>query len=242
MPPKVFGIQDQLDSNELLLMLDYGIFYEFLPISQIDAVNKTPLPLDQVELKTNYAMLITTNAGLWRYMIGDTVEFTSLSPYRIRITGRTKSFINAVGEEVIIDNAETALAKACLSTKAIVSEYTAAPVFFNNTNTAAHEWVIEFEVPPKNIDDFALTLDQTLQSINSDYEAKRFNDMVLGKPILRVAPKGTFYKWLKKRGKLGGKIKYLACRMTENIWMNFWTILIIKIVFYLPVFFIFVYH
>lgn len=204
-----FGIQDQPDSNELLLMLDYGIFYEFLPMDQVDKSDKKPLPLDQVELKTNYAMLISTNAGLWRYMIGDTIEFTNLSPYRIRITGRTKSFINAVGEEVIIDNAETALAEACLSNQAIISEYTAAPIYFNEDKTAAHEWLIEFEIPPKNIDDFSSSLDHALQSLNSDYEAKRFNDMVLSKPILRVAPKGTFYKWLKKRGKLGGQNKVL---------------------------------
>lgn len=204
-----FGIQDQPDSNELLLMLDYGIFYEFLPLDQVDKTDKKPLPLDQVELKTNYAMLISTNAGLWRYMIGDTIEFTNLSPFRIRITGRTKSFINAVGEEVIIDNAETALAEACLSNQAIISEYTAAPIYFNENKTAAHEWLIEFEIPPKNIDDFSSSLDHALQSLNSDYEAKRFNDMVLSKPILRVAPKGTFYKWLKKRGKLGGQNKVL---------------------------------
>ena len=202
-----FGIQDKLDSNELLLMLDYGIFYEFLPVGQLGIAEKKPLPLNQVELHSNYAMLITTNAGLWRYMIGDTIEFTSLYPYKIRITGRTKSFINAVGEEVIIDNAETALAEACLSNQAIINEYTAAPIYFNDNKSAAHEWMIEFEIPPKNIEDFTNSLDRALQSLNSDYEAKRFNDMVLGKPILRVVPKGTFYKWLKKKGKLGGQNK-----------------------------------
>ncbi len=209
-----FGIQDQPDSSELLLMLDYGIFYEFLPINQVDKDEKTPLPLDQVELNTNYAMLITTNAGLWRYMIGDTIEFTNLSPYRIRITGRTKSFINAVGEEVIIDNAETALAEACLSNQAIISEYTAAPIYSNGNKSAAHEWVIEFEVPPKNIAEFTLTLDHALQSLNSDYEAKRHHDLILSKPILRVVPEGTFYKWLKKRGKLGGQNK--VPRLSNN--------------------------
>jgi hypothetical protein len=152
-------------------------------------------------------MLISTNAGLWRYMIGDTIEFTNLSPYRIRITGRTKSFINAVGEEVIIDNAETALAEACLTNHAIISEYTAAPIYSNGNKSAAHEWVIEFEVPPKNIAEFTLTLDRALQSLNSDYEAKRHHDLILSSPILRVVPEGTFYKWLKKRGKLGGQNK-----------------------------------
>ena len=209
-----FGIQDQLDSNELLLMLDYGIFYEFLPIDQVDIENKKPLPLSKVKLHTNYAMLISTNAGLWRYMIGDTIEFTNLSPYRIRITGRTKSFINAVGEEVIIDNAETALAEACLVNQALISEYTAAPIYADGDKRAAHEWVIEFEIMPKNIEDFTNSLDKALQSLNSDYEAKRFNDMILEKPILRVVPKGTFYKWLKKRGKLGGQNK--VPRLSNN--------------------------
>jgi len=195
-------------------MLDYGIFYEFLPIDQVDSANKKPLPLNKVKLQTNYAMLISTNAGLWRYMIGDTIEFTNLSPYRIRITGRTKSFINAVGEEVIIDNAETALAEACLTNQALISEYTAAPIYADGDKRAAHEWVIEFEIMPKNMEDFTNTLDKALQSLNSDYEAKRFNDMILDKPILRVVPKGTFYKWLKKRGKLGGQNK--VPRLSNN--------------------------
>jgi len=202
-----FGIQDEKDSKGLLLMLDYGIYYEFLPVDQVNSTDKKPLTLEQVKLNTNYALLITTNAGLWRYMIGDTIEFTSLSPYRIRITGRTKSFINAVGEEIIIDNAETALEEACLENQSVISEYTAAPIYFQNDKKAAHEWIIEFEVPPKNLSDFTNSLDKALQSLNSDYEAKRFNDMVLEMPIIRQAPKGTFYKWLKERGKLGGQNK-----------------------------------
>ncbi len=202
-----FGIQDEKDSKGLLLMLDYGIYYEFLPVDQVNSDDKKPLTLEQVKLNTNYALLITTNAGLWRYMIGDTIEFTSLSPYRIRITGRTKSFINAVGEEIIIDNAETALEEACLENQSVISEYTAAPIYFQNDKKAAHEWIIEFEVPPKNLSDFTNSLDKALQSLNSDYEAKRFNDMVLEMPIIRQAPKGTFYKWLKERGKLGGQNK-----------------------------------
>ena len=209
-----FGIQDQPDSNELLLMLDYGIFYEFLPIDQIDADDKKPLPLGQVKLNTNYAMLITTNAGLWRYMIGDTVEFTSLSPYRIKITGRTKSFINAVGEEVIIDNAEKALEKACLENKAIITEYTAAPIYFNGDESAGHEWIIEFETAPESIEKFTNSMDLALQDLNSDYEAKRTNNMILKKPILRPVPQGTFYNWMKGRGKLGGQNK--VPRLSNN--------------------------
>lgn len=209
-----FGIQDQTDSNELLLMLDYGIFFEFLPINQIDEENKKPLSLDQVELGINYAILISTNAGLWRYMIGDTVEFTCLLPFRIRITGRTKSFINAFGEEVIIDNAETAIEKACLKCKSIVNEYTAAPIYFNENKNAAHEWIIEFEVIPSDMKKFIQTLDQTLQSLNSDYEAKRFNNMILREPIVHQAPTGTFYNWLKRKGKLGGQ--YKVPRLSNN--------------------------
>lgn len=209
-----FGLQDQSDSNELLLMLDYGIFYEFLPIDQIDEENKKPLSLDQVELNTNYAILISTNAGLWRYMIGDTIEFMCLLPFRIRITGRTKSFINAFGEEVIVDNSETAIEEACLKCKSIVNEYTAAPIYFNENKNAAHEWIIEFEVPPLDMEKFIQILDQTLQSLNSDYEAKRFNNMILREPIVHQAPVGTFYNWLKKKGKLGGQ--YKVPRLSNN--------------------------
>lgn len=209
-----FGLQDQSDSNELLLMLDYGIFYEFLPIDQIDEENKNPLSLDQVELNTNYAILISTNAGLWRYMIGDTIEFMCLLPFRIRITGRTKSFINAFGEEVIVDNSETAIEEACLKCKSIVNEYTAAPIYFNENKNAAHEWIIEFEVPPLDMEKFIQILDQTLQSLNSDYEAKRFNNMILREPIVHQAPVGTFYNWLKKKGKLGGQ--YKVPRLSNN--------------------------
>lgn len=209
-----FGLQDQSDSNELLLMLDYGIFYEFLPIDQIDEENKKPLSLDQVELNTNYAILISTNAGLWRYMIGDTIEFMCLLPFRIRITGRTKSFINAFGEEVIVDNSETAIEEACLKCKSIVNEYTAAPIYFNENKNAAHEWIIEFEVPPLDMEKFIQILDQTLQSLNSDYEAKRFKNMILREPIVHQAPVGTFYNWLKKKGKLGGQ--YKVPRLSNN--------------------------
>lgn len=202
-----FAIQDQNNSNELLLMLDYGIFYEFIPMNQFDGENSTAIPLEQVELNTNYALVITTNAGLWRYLIGDTVKFTSLNPHRIKITGRTKHFINTFGEELIIDNTEEALKKACAKTKALVTEYTVAPIYMNNQKSGGHEWLIEFSTLPDNFDDFSIILDNTLKAINSDYEAKRYLDMALAFPKINVARKNLFYDWLKQKGKLGGQNK-----------------------------------
>lgn len=202
-----FGIQDQSDKEELLLMLDYGIFYEFLPMEEMNKPDGKTLTLEEVQLDTNYALVISTNAGMWRYMPGDTIKFTSLSPYRIKISGRTKHFINAFGEEVIIDNAENALEEACKKTSAIVKEYTAAPVYFNGNETAAHEWLIEFEKSPDDINRFTEALDTALKSINSDYEAKRYKDMILRKPIIKEVSQGTFYNWLKSKGKLGGQHK-----------------------------------
>ncbi|MES2448617.1 MAG: GH3 auxin-responsive promoter family protein [Bacteroidota bacterium] len=202
-----FGIQDQDNSEELLLMLDYGIFYEFLPIENLDDENPQTLTLEQVQLHKNYAIIISTNAGLWRYMIGDTIQFTSLSPFRIKITGRTKHFINAFGEELIIDNAENALIKACESTKAKIKDYTACPIYFKGEEAGGHEWIIEFEQQPNNFEQFIDVLDQTLREINSDYDAKRFKDMALRRPKVHNAPADTFYNWLKSRGKLGGQHK-----------------------------------
>jgi len=202
-----FGIQDQDESEELLLMLDYGIYYEFLPIENLDKDQPKTLALDQVELHKNYAIIITTNAGLWRYLIGDTVQFTSLSPFRIKITGRTKHFINAFGEEVIIDNAEQALSKACQATSAKVRDYTACPIYFKGEDAGGHEWIIEFESQPDNFELFVDVMDQTLREINSDYDAKRFKDMALRRPKVHNVPTDTFYNWLKKRGKLGGQHK-----------------------------------
>lgn len=202
-----FGIQDLPNSEEMLLMLDYGIYYEFLPLEDIGNDNARTLNLDEVELNRNYALIISTNGGLWRYMIGDTIRFTSLSPYRIQITGRTKHFINAFGEEVIIDNAEKALTKACSETKAIIRDYTACPIYFQGTDAGGHEWIIEFEHQPENIGQFTDILDNTLREINSDYDAKRFKDMALRRPLIHVAPDGTFYNWMKHRGKLGGQHK-----------------------------------
>jgi hypothetical protein len=202
-----FAIQDQSDSDEMLLMLDYGIYYEFLPIENLGDDNPKTLTLEEVEKGKNYALIITTNGGLWRYMIGDTVVFTCLNPYRIKITGRTKSFINAVGEELIVDNAEKALAVACSKTGASINDYTAAPIYFSDNKNAGHEWLIEFEKAPENINFFAETLDNALKNANSDYEAKRYNDMVLRKPLVKSMPSNTFYNWLREKGRLGGQNK-----------------------------------
>jgi len=202
-----FGIQDRSNKEEFLLMLDYGIYYEFLPMDQVHKENPVAISLDEVETDINYAIVISTNAGLWRYVIGDTIIFTSLNPYRIKITGRTKNFINIVGEELIIDNAEKALATACKKTQSVINEYSAGPVYFSNNNNAAHEWLIEFETPPEDLNYFIKVFDKALQSANSDYEAKRHRNMVLRDPIVRPVSPGTFYKWMKNKGKLGGQHK-----------------------------------
>ncbi|MBW6460566.1 MAG: GH3 auxin-responsive promoter family protein [Bacteroidales bacterium] len=202
-----FGLQDHFHSRELLLMLDYGIFYEFIPVNDLDQDHPRSYGLDEVDTETNYALVISTNGGLWRYLIGDTIRFTSLNPFRIQITGRTKNFINAVGEELIVDNAEKALTIACKKCHAIVNEFTAAPSFSQDGDKVTHEWLIEFETEPENLEYFRETLDNALKSLNSDYEAKRFRDMVLCPPVIRKMPKTTFYKWLKKKGKLGGQHK-----------------------------------
>ncbi|HQH18022.1 MAG TPA: GH3 auxin-responsive promoter family protein [Bacteroidales bacterium] len=202
-----FGIQDRNNADDMLLMLDYGVYYEFIPSSDFD--NETPktLTLEEVEIGENYALVITTNAGLWRYKIGDTVTFTSKYPYRIKITGRTKNFINAFGEELIVDNAEKAISIACDKTNALIKEFTAAPIFFSDKNSGGHEWLIEFEKEPSCINYFTEVLDNALKSINSDYEAKRYQDMVLRKPLVKSVPDNTFYNWLKLKGKLGGQHK-----------------------------------
>lgn len=209
-----FGIQDQSDSRELLLMLDYGIYYEFIPTDRLEDENPKAIQLGEVEKGVNYALVISTNAGLWRYLIGDTIEFTSLNPYRIKITGRTKNFINAFGEELIVDNAEKALAIACQKCKVSIVDYTAAPLYTSNKQRAAHEWLIEFENEPENIEFFIETLDNALKSLNSDYEAKRYHNMILQLPIIKSMPKGTFYAWLKQKGKLGGQHK--VPRLSNN--------------------------
>jgi hypothetical protein len=202
-----FGIQDEKDSEELLLMLDYGIFYEFVPVDEIDKEYPRALPLYEVELGKNYAMIISTNAGLWRYNIGDTVKFTSIAPYRIKISGRTKHFINAFGEEVIIENAESAITSACQQSGAIIDNFTAAPVFLEKGKRGGHEWIIEFKVQPQDMSRFTHLLDQNLRRLNSDYDAKRNHDLALVAPVVHSVPEGTFYNWMKSRGKLGGQNK-----------------------------------
>ncbi|MFN5030936.1 MAG: GH3 auxin-responsive promoter family protein [Flavobacteriia bacterium] len=203
-----FGIQDQINSNELLLMLDYGIFYEFIPMSSFDGVNSVEaVDLAGVELDVNYAIVISTNAGLWRYIVGDTVKFTSKTPYRFKITGRTKSFINVFGEELIVENADKAIARAANKIGTVVREYTVAPVFMDGLENGAHEWLIEFTHVPDDVSRFQLLLDEALRELNSDYDAKRCNNFVLGPPIIKVLNAGTFDNWLKSIGKLGGQHK-----------------------------------
>jgi len=202
-----FGIQDRNHSDELLLMLDYGIFYEFIPIKGDKEDDSDIIPLSEVALNTNYSIVITTNGGLWRYKIGDTIQFTSLSPYRIQVTGRTKHFINVFGEELIIDNAEKALERVSAKTKSIISNYTAGPIFMEKDSQGAHEWIIEFEKEPENLNRFSSLLDEALQEENSDYEAKRYKNMTLHSLKVHKAKKGLFYEWLSKKGKLGGQHK-----------------------------------
>lgn len=202
-----FGIQDQKNSEEMLLMLDYGVYYEFIPVSEIDKEYPRAIPLSEVVLDKQYAMVITTNAGLWRYSIGDTIKFTSLSPYRIKISGRTKHFINAFGEEVIVENAESAITAACDHTGAVIDNFTAAPVYLAEGKKGGHEWIIEFKVKPNSLHEFGHVLDETLRKINSDYDAKRAHDLALVAPILHSVEEGTFYNWMKSRGKLGGQNK-----------------------------------
>lgn len=203
-----FAIQDDpYRKGEMLLMPDYGIFYEFLPMESFGSENPRTCTMANVEIGKNYALIISTNSGLWRYMIGDTVMFTSLFPHRIKITGRTKHFINAFGEEVVINNADRAILAACQTTSASITDYTAAPIFMEQSTRGGHEWIIEFDRAPDSLDRFTDTLDRTLRAVNSDYDAKRHKDIALAPPVVHVAPVGTFYAWMKSRGKLGGQHK-----------------------------------
>ena len=202
-----FGIQYAPDSSDMLLLLDNEVYYEFIPSGQWEDENPDTLTLNEVEVGVKYAMLITTSGGLWRYLIGDTIVFTSLAPHLFKIAGRTKHFINAFGEELMIDNANQALQEACDKTGAIVTEYTAAPIFFEEDNNGAHEWLIEFEAPPSDIEEFRIALDTALKSLNSDYEAKRSFGLSLRMPIIRMLPQNFFYKWMESREKLGGQNK-----------------------------------
>ena len=202
-----FGIQYAPESPDLLLLLDNEIFYEFIPNGDWEKENPQTLTLNEVEIGVKYAMLISTSGGLWRYLLGDTIEFTSLQPHLFKITGRTKHFINAFGEELMIDNAEDALGQACKATGAKITEYTAGPVFFGDNNNGAHEWLIEFETLPADMELFTDKLDNALKSLNSDYEAKRSFDLSLRRPIIKVLPQNFFYEWMNSREKMGGQNK-----------------------------------
>ncbi|HTM65154.1 MAG TPA: GH3 auxin-responsive promoter family protein [Flavipsychrobacter sp.] len=202
-----FAVQDDLSNEGMLLLLNHGIYYEFMPMEEYGKEDARTLSLKEVELNKNYALIISTNCGLWRYALGDTVQFTSLNPYRIKVSGRLKHFINAFGEEVIVDNSDQAIAEACRQTGAIVNDYTAAPVYMTGNENGAHEWIIEFEKLPVPLERFVSILDLSLQQINSDYEAKRHKDIALRMPIVHVMPKDGFKHWLKDKGKLGGQHK-----------------------------------
>lgn len=202
-----FGLQSDLADPAMLLMLDYGVFYEFIPLEEVGKEQPQVVPLWEVETNRNYAIVITTSCGLWRYQIGDTVRFTQTKPYKFVISGRTKSFINAFGEELIVDNAEQGLAEACQQTGAQVREYTAAPVFMDETGKCRHQWVIEFTKMPTNVGEFATILDRTLQNVNSDYEAKRYKNITLQPLEIIVGRTDLFHDWLSSRGKLGGQHK-----------------------------------
>ena len=202
-----FALQDRNANKELLLMLDYGIFYEFILMDTYGSISEKIIPLSEVEVGKNYAIVITTNAGLWRYKIGDTVRFTSIRPFRIKVTGRTKHHINVFGEELIIENAEAALRKTAKLTECEIIDYTAGPIFMEGREKGAHEWVIEFKKQPSDFTQFSKLLDQSLQEVNSDYEAKRFNNTTLNAPTVHCARERLFYDWLKKKDKLGGQHK-----------------------------------
>ncbi len=202
-----FAIQDLPERDDMLLILDSGIFYEFIPFEDLHNEKPAAYSIEGVEKGKDYAMVISTNGGLWRYIIGDTIRFTSTYPHRIIISGRTKHFINAFGEELIIDNAERALKSACLKTNAEVSEYTVAPIYMDEQQKGSHEWFIEFDTPPQNMEYFMSLIDNALKSCNSDYEAKRYKNITLDIPKLNVMPKGTFYSWFKHNDKLGGQNK-----------------------------------
>jgi hypothetical protein len=202
-----FAAQDSSDAEGMLLMCEHGIFYEFMPVSEMGKPFPKTLQLDEVETGVNYALIITTNGGLWRYLIGDTIKFVSLDPPRIRVSGRLKSYINAFGEELIVDNSDKAIAIASQRTGAVVSDYTAAPLYFSENSNGAHEWLVEFRQEPSSLDAFTEELDAALQELNSDYEAKRHKSIALRMPLVRAIPQGSFAAWLASKGKLGGQHK-----------------------------------
>jgi hypothetical protein len=202
-----FAGQLSPDDDGMTLFTEHGIFYEFMPVEEYGQKHPQTIGLDKVVVNKQYAPIISTTGGLWRYLIGDTIVFTALDPYRIKVTGRLKHYINAFGEELIVDNADKAIAIACSNTGAVVSDYSAAPIYFSENNNGAHEWLVEFDCEPDSIDRFSEELDIALKSINSDYEAKRQHDIALGMPVIRKIPTGSFSKWLKSKGKIGGQHK-----------------------------------
>ncbi len=202
-----FAASDKPGEEGMLLFLDHGVFMEFMPVGEYGKKQPKTIGLRDVQLNKNYALVISTNGGLWRYLLGDTIQFTSLRPYKIKVSGRLKHYINAFGEEVIVDNTDEAISIACEKTGAIVTDYTAAPVYFSDSAAGAHEWLIEFEKLPENMEQFANELDAALKNINSDYDAKRYKDMALRLPVLHPLKKGVFADWLRKKGKLGGQHK-----------------------------------
>ena len=202
-----FGVQFSPNSKDMLLMLDNEVYYEFLPSEEWDKDEPRAVPLEGVEVGKQYSILITTSGGLWRYKLGDTLTFTSTDPYLFKLTGRTKQFINAFGEELIVDNADKAIEVACKTTGAKIIEYTAAPVYFNENHNGAHEWLIEFETEPDDLNKFIYSLDESLKQLNSDYEAKRSYNLSLDIPIVKSLSRGTIYAWMKQRDKIGGQNK-----------------------------------
>lgn len=202
-----FAAQDTPDKEGMLLFAQHGIFYEFMPTEEYGKPHPQTIGLKDVELHKNYAIVISTNGGLWRYLVGDTIQFTSKKPFRIKVSGRVKHYMNAFGEEVMVDNTDKAIAVASEKTGAIVTDYTAAPVYFSENSNGSHEWLIEFDVPPTDLAIFTKELDAALKSINSDYEAKRYKDIALRMPVVHSLPRGTFIEWLRSKGKLGGQHK-----------------------------------
>jgi hypothetical protein len=202
-----FAAQDRMNEEGMLLFLDHGIFYEFMPVEAYGKENPVTIGLDKVELGKNYAIVISTNGGLWRYLVGDTIQFVTLNPFRIKVSGRLKQYINAFGEELIADNSDKAISETCANFNLVMKEYTAAPIYMSDNGAGAHEWLIEFENPPTDMHAFTVELDKNLQSVNSDYEAKRYRDIALCLPQITAVKKDCFHEWLKRKGKLGGQHK-----------------------------------
>jgi len=202
-----FAAQEHPEDEGMTLYTEHGIFYEFMPVEEYGKEKPQTVGLKEVQLNKNYALVISTTGGLWRYLVGDTVQFTSLNPYQLKVSGRLKHYINTFGEEVIVDNSDHAIAQACARTGSVVNDYTAAPVYFSEGRNGCHEWLIEFDQPPSDLEQFTYELDSALKSANSDYEAKRYNSIALSLPKVHILPKGIFASWLQSKGKIGGQHK-----------------------------------